>query len=139
MFVLPSQLESIARRIIFCHCEARRAEAISSAHAISVDYVTWGCKPKEVWLLLGGPERPPRMLALNRNPVPLALLGYGAGSVSGSGIRREPLWAAPAPAGRCSAPARSARPRQTSRLALNPRGASGSGSRAAWRPSLLAE
>src|SRR2546428_1223803 len=33
MFVLPSQLESIARRIVFCHCEARRAEAISSAHA----------------------------------------------------------------------------------------------------------
>src|SRR5437867_3837201 len=24
MFVLPSQLESIARRIVFCHCEARR-------------------------------------------------------------------------------------------------------------------
>src|SRR2546426_3639049 len=32
MFVLPSQLESIARRIVFCHCEARRAEAISPAH-----------------------------------------------------------------------------------------------------------
>src|SRR2546426_11417714 len=79
------------------------------------------------------------MLALNRNPVPLALLGYGAGSVSGSGIRPEPLWAAPSPTGRCSAPARSARPRQTSRLAPNPRGASGSGLRAASPPPLLAE
>src|SRR5207245_2297721 len=29
-------------------------------------------------------------------------------------VRREPLWAAPSPTGRCSAPARSARPRQTS-------------------------
>src|SRR2546422_9562853 len=67
MFVLPSQLESIARRIVFCHCEARRAEAISSAHAISVDYVTWGCKPNEVWLLLRGPERPPLGLDLNPN------------------------------------------------------------------------
>src|SRR2546427_174631 len=50
------------------------------------------------------------------------------------GVRREPLWAAPSPAGRYSAPARAARPQQTSRLALNPREASGSGSRAVWRP-----